>query len=147
MRVSSLSGDVEGEGFPCPLPSAPRPPPPPHLHPIRKGRGAGPSKAAVRARSPGFRKQSQPKRRDRWLSAAPPRGRELGAQSRSRGGRGRAQPSAPSVAPPGAAGVLDAPGTRAALRPGLGGVRHGAARRGWPAHFPPRSLGCPLLPF
>lgn len=42
MRVSSLSGDVEGEGFPCPLPSAPRPPPPPHPHPIRKGRGAAP---------------------------------------------------------------------------------------------------------
>lgn len=44
MRVSSLSGDVEGEGFPYPLPSAPRPPPPPHTHPKRKGHGAGPRK-------------------------------------------------------------------------------------------------------
>lgn len=128
MRVPSLSGDVEGEGFPRRLQSAPRPP----YFSTALGRGAGRG-PRERPRGPLRRvleNNHSPEERDGRFSAAPPRGREPGAQSRSQGGCGRARSSAPSAAPPGAAGALGAQGIRASLRPGLGPARR---RRAGPA--------------
>lgn len=55
MRVSSHSGDVEGEGFPRLLRSAPWPPYPPSSPPQKEGARGGAPKGTARAWAPGFR--------------------------------------------------------------------------------------------
>lgn len=64
MRVSSPSGDVEGEGFPRLLPPAPWPP---YLLPSipnqKEGARGGAPKAAAPAWAPGFRKGKKKKKK------------------------------------------------------------------------------------
>lgn len=144
MRVPSLSGDVKERdslastrvrrGLPCP----------PYTRRPGKGRGAGPREWARWPWRRVLQNNHSPEKQDWQFNAAPPPGQEPGAQSRLQGGRGRAWSSAPSAAPPGAAGALGTQGIRAALRPGLAG--RGAAGRGRPAYFSLSGLAAHCFP-
>lgn len=151
MRVSSLSGDVEGEGFPCPLLSAPRPPPPPpapqpHPHPKRKGRGAGPRKRPLglglrvleNNRSPEDETGGSVRRHREAESPARRAARGEGAAVRSRPHPRRRRP------------VQRASWAHRAPEPPCGRVLAGcgtAPPGGAGLPISPSEPGCPLLPF
>ena len=98
MRVSSPSGDVEGEGFPRLLPPAPWPP---YLLPSipnqKEGARGGAPKAAAPAWAPGFRKGKKKKKKKKIAALKTRRAAQCGATARQRARRaellaGRARP-------------------------------------------------------
>lgn len=149
MRVSSHSGDVEGEGFPRLLPSAPWPPYllPPHPHPKRKGLGAGPRK---RPRGPELRVLEKKNRSLKTRRAA-----QCGATTRPRDRRaeplaGRARPCAVVRTLSGAARCSGRPGRTGHPRHPAAESWRGAARRrqaGLACPVFTRSLAAHCFPF
>lgn len=138
MRVPSLSGDVEGEGFPRRLPSAPRPSPSPP--PPGEGARGGAPECGRAGLGAGFYKIITAWRARRAV--------QRGATARPGAGRaeplsGRARPSA----------ILGA--ARCSGRPGRAGYPRRPAAGPWRGAAPPGGAdlpifpcvaGCPLLP-
>lgn len=141
MRVSSLSGDVEGEGFPCPLPSAA-----PHPHPQKKGARGG---ARKRPRGLGLRVLENNRSPEAETGGSVRRHREAENPTlRAARGEGAAVRSRPH--PQRRRPVQRASWTHRASAPPCGRVLAGcgtAPPGGAGLPIFPSEPGCPLLPF